>query len=119
MGILTTDAERLSMIGAVAEAMSSEGYNLVRPVYEKEIFHTENPAAKQMIRLITDGFRVDLADLISSRNSTETLLRDSVKGGSLVSAAQLKSTLRIPQRSVNNALENIVDKLAALQAASE
>ncbi len=115
IGILAKDAERLSRIGAVVEAMSSEGYNLVRPVYEKEIFRAENPAAKQMTRLITDGFRMDLADLISSRTSTEMLLRNSVKQGSRVTAAQLKTSLRIPQRSVNHALEQIADKVAALR----
>ncbi len=105
--------EHLGMVCAVVEAMSSEGYNSVRPVYEREIFHTQDPAAKEMLRIIVDGIHMDLGIAHENIKSTMvSVLRDAADSG--INSAKPK--LRIAEKAGSKYLVDFAKDLEALRA---
>ncbi len=104
--------EHLGMVCAVVEAMSSEGYNSVRPVYEREIFHTQDPTAKEMLRIIADGIRMDLGIAHDNIKSTVVpVLRDVAASG--INSAKPK--LRIVEKAASKYLINFAHDLDDLR----
>ena len=61
---VTVMGQRLDIVGVVVEAMSSSGYNIVRPTYLETVFRTKiatSPQSAMMMGLITNNMHADLS----------------------------------------------------------
>ena len=109
--------ERLDMVSATLEALSSTGERLVKPVYYEDTLRTkiaQDPQSAEMMDIIVDGVYIDAGILyVASLNYFHHELRAIVKNGQNDTTSRFKTRGKIAEKAIkqiNNRLNRVAEK---------
>jgi hypothetical protein len=116
----TVTNERLAMVGATLEALSSTGDRIVKPVYYEDTLRTkiaQDPQSAEMMDIIVDGVYIDAGILyVLAMNNFHHGLREVVIRGQndIISRFKSKSTMAEKTiKQINSKLTRISEKQSA------
>jgi hypothetical protein len=116
----TVTNERLAMVGATLEALSSTGDRIVKPVYYEDTLRTkiaQDPQSAEMMDIIVDGVYIDAGILyVLAMNNFHHGLREVVIRGlnDIISRFKSKSTMAEKTiKQINSKLTRISEKQSA------
>ena len=102
---------RLKMVGAVVEAMSWEGHQVIRPSYEKSMLQTDDPDQRIMMDIIAGGLHTDLSCLDADfENHVLWALRNDIASGH----NNMKPHATIMKKSIHKNLSSLQNKIEKL-----
>ena len=113
----TVKGDRLSMVGAVLEALASNSYNTVKPTYYEETLRTKiatDPQSAQMMDIITRNIYIDLG-ILNTQFGFQDGLRAMVRGNSNNTISRYKGITKTTGKLLTDMIEKL-DKLSADQA---
>jgi ABC-type glycerol-3-phosphate transport system substrate-binding protein len=100
----TVTEDRLDMVSAVLEALSSTGYRVVRPVYYEDTLRTkiaQDPQSAEMMDIIVEGVYIDAGIIyIAALNSFHHELRFIVQSGQNDTVSRFKSRAKVVEKNI-------------------
>ena len=115
----TVKGERLDMVSAVLEAMSSVSYKIVKPAYYEETLRTKiakDPQSAQMMDIITEGIFIDAGIIYTDAfDSFQNGLRDIVGNKNNDAISRFKTKLVIAEKGLKRKIVGMFDKIASQQ----
>ncbi len=111
----TVSGERMDIISATLEALSSTGYRIVKPVYYEDTLRTKianDPQTAEMMDLIVEGIYIDAGIIyVASLNYFHQELRAVVRDGQNNAISKFKSKVKIAQKAIGK-INTSLGKLA-------
>lgn len=110
----TVTDDKLDMVSAVLEAMSSSSYKVLKPVYYEDTLRTKlasDPDTSMMMGIIVDGIYIDLA-ILDTGFGVHHALRDMILKNSNTTASRFQSISQSAQKKIDELVKSL-DRLAA------
>ena len=110
----TVTDDKLDMVSAVLEAMSSSSYKVLKPVYYEDTLRTKlasDPDTSMMMEIIVDGIYIDLA-ILDPGFGVHHALRDMILKNSNTTASRFQSISQSAQKKIDELVKSL-DRLAA------
>jgi hypothetical protein len=110
----TVTDDKLDMVSAVLEAMSSSSYKVLKPVYYEDTLRTKlasDPDTSMMMEIIVDGIYIDLA-ILDTGFGVHHALRDMILKNSNTTASRFQSISQSAQKKIDELVKSL-DRLAA------
>jgi len=108
-----TDCPDHEMTGAVLEALASEGYRSVLPLYYESVLkqkYSRDETSSKMIDLIHDNPRSDFMIIYSSKmNNPIQQMRDIVRSGNNTYVSAYKRISKVATREISNMIAAVTD----------
>jgi hypothetical protein len=100
----TVTDDRLDMVSAVLEAISSAGYRVVRPVYYEDTLRTkiaQDPQSAEMMDIIVEGVYIDAGIIyIAAFDIFHHELRHIVHSGQNDTISRFKSRAKVVEKNI-------------------